>query len=95
MNHPAPFYNASEKLARKLKVPVVYADMLRISRGHYEVNFILLSDAPESLPENELTGKYVKLIEDGINRSLAEYLWSHKRRKHKPPENLTLKATHT
>ena len=95
MNRPPPFYNASEKLARKLKMPVVYADMQRVSRGHYEVKFILLSDSPETLPENALTEKYVKLIEDGIKRSPAEYLWSHKRWKHKPPEGFQLKATHT
>ena len=87
MNRPAPFYNASEKLARKLKLPVVYADMQRVSRGHYEVVFRLITDKPENMPENKITEMYVHLIEEGIKKAPADYLWSHRRWKHRPPKD--------
>lgn len=93
LNRPAPFYNASEKLARKLKMPVSYADIQRVSRGHYEVRFYLIANDPNALPENAITEAYVKLIEDGIRRAPAEYLWSHKRWKHKPPADWNAPAT--
>lgn len=89
MNRPTPFYTASEKLARKLKMPVTYADMTRISRGHYVVRYHLITDKPEEEPENVITEKYVQLIEEGIRREPADYLWSHKRWKHQPPADHT------
>lgn len=94
MNRPTPFYNASEKLARKLGMPVLYADMHRTSRGHYQVTVRLITDTPANMPENGITEAYVQLIEEGIRRSPADYLWSHKRWKHKPPESVSAMATH-
>lgn len=85
MNRPTPFYTASEKLARKLKMPVAYADMTRIARGYYSVTYHLISDTPEEEPKNAITEKYVRLMEAGIRREPADYLWSHKRWKHSPP----------
>jgi KDO2-lipid IV(A) lauroyltransferase len=88
MNRPTPFYTASEKLARKLKMPVTYADMQRVGRGHYVVHYHLISDRPETEPEHAITERYVQLIEEGIRREPAAYLWTHKRWKHKPPAEL-------
>lgn len=88
MNRPSPFYTASEKLARKLDMPIVYSDMQRISRGHYQVTFRFITDCPRSLPENAITEKYVSLIEEGIRREPADYLWSHRRWKHSPPADV-------
>ena len=94
MNRLSPFYTATEKLARKLNMPIVYADMEKVSRGHYTVTFRFITDNPRSLPENVITEKYVSLIEDGIRRHPADYLWSHKRWKHQPPAEL-VKPSHT
>lgn len=88
MNRPTPFYTASEKLAKKLKMPVTYADMTRSSRGHYTVTYHLICDKPEEEPEHAITEKYVQLMEAGIRREPADYLWSHKRWKHKLPADL-------
>ena len=93
LNRPAPFYHASEKLARKLKMAVSYADIHRVSRGHYQVRFHLIADDPTTLPENAITEEYVRLIEDGIRRAPAEYLWSHRRWKHTPPADWHLSPT--
>ncbi len=90
MNRLSPFYTASEKLARKLDMPVIYADMERVSRGNYTVTFRFITDDPRSLPDYAITEKYVQLIEEGIRRNPADYLWSHRRWKHKPPADLLL-----
>lgn len=88
MNRLSPFYTASEKLARKLDMPIVYSDMQRISRGYYQVTFRFITDKPRSMPENAITEKYVSLIEAGIRKEPADYLWSHRRWKHAPPADL-------
>lgn len=88
MNRPTPFYNASEKMARKLKMPVVYADMRRIARGHYEVYYHEITADPEKEPAHAITEKYVQLIEAGIRLQPADYLWTHKRWKHQRPAEL-------
>lgn len=84
MNRPTPFYNASEKLAKKLNMPVVFADIDRVARGHYQVVFRLLTADPQTLPEGAITEAYVRIIEEGIRRKPADYLWTHKRWKLKP-----------
>lgn len=86
MNRPTPFYNASEKLATKLNMPVVFSDMDRTSRGHYTVKFHLITDKPATLPEGEITREYIRIIEEGILRRPADYLWTHKRWKLHPLE---------
>ena len=86
MNRPTPFYNASDKLASKLNMPVVYADMDRVSRGYYSVKFHLISDQPASLPEGEITRAYIQFMEEGLKRKPADYLWSHNRWKLQPLE---------
>ena len=86
MNRPTPFYNASEKLATKLNMPVVFSDMDRTSRGHYTVKFHLITDNPASLEEGVITKEYIRIIEEGIYRRPADYLWTHKRWKLHPLE---------
>jgi KDO2-lipid IV(A) lauroyltransferase len=86
MNRPTPFYNASEKLATKLNMPVVFADMDRVSRGHYTVKFHLITDQPATLSEGSITKAYIRLTEQGIYRRPADYLWTHKRWKLHPLE---------
>lgn len=86
MNRPTPFYNASEKLATKLNMPVVFSDMDRTSRGHYTVKFHLITDQPASLEEGVITKEYIRIIEEGIYRRPADYLWTHKRWKLHPLE---------
>lgn len=90
MNRPAPFLDAAEKLAKKLDMPVVFANMERSSRGHYKVTFRLITDNPGRTAPYEITEKYVRFIEEGLRKNPSDYLWSHKRWKHKPPAELVI-----
>ncbi|MDR1646265.1 MAG: lysophospholipid acyltransferase family protein [Tannerellaceae bacterium] len=72
-----------ERLARKLNLPVVYADVRKPGRGYYEVEFKLLTDAPQQSPAFALTEAYARLMEQTILRDPAYWLWTHKRWKHK------------
>ena len=66
-------------VACKLSHAVVYMGMKRVARGHYEVTFRpICEDASQFTPEDILR-KYYDLLEQEINETPANWLWSHKR----------------
>lgn len=66
-------------VACKLSHAVVYLKMKRVERGRYEMTFIPIShDASKSSPE-ELVRKYYDLLQDEINETPHNWLWTHKR----------------
>ena len=74
--------NGPERLAVKMNLPVIYADVRCESRGHYTVDFQLLTDAPRSKPENWITEEYTRRMERTILRNPAGWLWTHRRWKY-------------
>jgi KDO2-lipid IV(A) lauroyltransferase len=72
-----------ERLACKLNLPVVYADIQQRKRGYYTVEFKLLTAHPQEMPEYSLTERYARLMEESILRNPAYWLWTHKRWKYK------------
>jgi KDO2-lipid IV(A) lauroyltransferase len=83
LNQDTPFYNGAEKIARKYNMPVVFFKTKRVKKGYYEVDIELMTDSPASLPENEITGMYARILEKQIREAPEYWLWSHKRWKHK------------
>lgn len=78
----APFVRSPERGARSGNTPVIFVHFYKPSRGKYHVKLFLGSDAPASLPEGELTRKYVEFLEWSIHQEPALYLWSHRRWKY-------------
>jgi Kdo2-lipid IVA lauroyltransferase/acyltransferase len=83
LNRETAFYTGGEKLARSLNYPVLFVYMHRIKRGYYEVVFQDLGEPSAESAENSITESYVKLLEEAIRKYPSEWLWSHKRWKHK------------
>lgn len=79
LHQDTPIFTGPERIAKKFDMDVYYADIRRVSRGHYEYNFRLLSTDPNSLPENELTEMYNKELEKTIQAAPPYWLWSHNR----------------
>ena len=66
-------------VACKLSHSVMYMKMKRVTRGYYEMTFIpICMNASEHAPE-EILRKYYDLLEEEINETPANWLWSHKR----------------
>jgi Kdo2-lipid IVA lauroyltransferase/acyltransferase len=87
LHRDTPFYTGIERLARSLKTPVLYANMIRVKRGYYTATFSLLAEPPYTdLPEGQLIERYRDRLTDTINRDPANWLWSHKRWKHQRQE---------
>ena len=82
MGNKVPVFTGAERIAIEHNIPVVYADIKRVKRGFYEVNFKLISDSPKETLENEITDIFFNMLEESINYDPSQYLWSHNRYKH-------------
>ena len=77
-----PIFTGSERIAKKLNLPVVYARMKKIKRGYYSVDFQLIAENPNDYKDYEITEKYLKLVENQLREDPYPYLWTHNRFKH-------------
>lgn len=83
MGVDVPVFTGTEELAKKLGHACVYLNIEKVKRGHYTARFIPIADDPSTVPDFDITGQFLDLIEDQINTDPAYYLWSHKRWKHR------------
>ncbi len=83
MGRETAFLHGPEQYARQYHLPVIFVDIQRVKRGHYELAFSLISDNPASLPEGEITARYAQKLEEIIRKKPENWLWSHRRWKHK------------
>ncbi len=86
LNQETPVYYGPEKLARSTGMPVIFVAMRRQGRGKYLLHIELITDNPSGMKEGEITLKFMKLLEKEIERSPSDWLWSHRRWKHKRAE---------
>ncbi len=71
-----------ERIAKKLDLPVIFADTQKIRRGYYAVEFRLITDQAKDTPDFWITETYARMMETCILRDPAYWLWTHKRWKH-------------
>ena len=79
LNQETPVFTGVERIARKYNQAVVYVDVKRVSRGHYEADLQLITRNPNSLEEHEITNRYFDMLERTIKRAPQYWLWSHNR----------------
>jgi Kdo2-lipid IVA lauroyltransferase/acyltransferase len=79
LNRDTAFYMGPEEIARVTRFPVFFVGTKRTARGCYELRFVPLCSPTESLRGGELTERYVRLVEQQIRESPADWPWSHKR----------------
>ena len=87
LHQDTPFLNGPERIASKLDLPVIYLDTRRVRRGYYTVDMKLITSTPRETPENWITERYARLLEETILSDPASWLWTHKRWKHKHVES--------
>jgi KDO2-lipid IV(A) lauroyltransferase len=83
LNQETGFFLGVEKIARSLDFTVIFIDIVRERRGHYKGVMSLISDDPSQTSEYEITEKYVRSLENAIQENPSNWLWSHRRWKHK------------
>lgn len=82
LNHQTPVLTGTEKIIKHYGFEAWFLDMKRVKRGFYEARLIRMHDAPQSLPDFELTTIYYQMLEQMIKERPELYLWTHNRFKH-------------
>lgn len=79
LHHDTPVLTGAERIIRKFNHAVFYADIHRVRRGYYEVEFKPMTKEPQQLEEYQLTDMYYQMLEENIRKAPAYWLWSHNR----------------
>lgn len=82
--HDTPFFVGAAKIAQRTGFPVLFTRMQRLRRGYYQVHMAPIAQPPYA-PDavEEIIGRYAAAVQAAIEERPAEWLWSHKRWKHK------------
>ncbi|NVO04155.1 MAG: lysophospholipid acyltransferase family protein [Bacteroidetes bacterium] len=83
LNQDTPVFLGTEKMAKALDVVVLFFTNKRVKRGYYEIEFSTITNRPKETKEFEITESHVNLLEKFINNNPDNWLWSHRRWKHK------------
>jgi KDO2-lipid IV(A) lauroyltransferase len=85
LHQDSGFYTSADRLAAKFKCPVVYVSIQRRRRGYYEIVLTELYDGDSPLPADgfTITDTFVRYLEQDIQAAPEQYLWTHRRWKHK------------
>ena len=81
-----PIHTGAEMLAKKFNFAVVNMEVIKVKRGYYEVDFELITDKPNDLPDFQITDLFIKKLEKQIRDNPSYYFWTHNRFKHKGKE---------
>lgn len=82
----------AEKYAKEFDNPVFYGRGRKTKRGHFTIEYILVADNPRELGYGEVLERCNALLEEDILHAPEFWLWTHKRWKHKRPENMELRT---
>jgi KDO2-lipid IV(A) lauroyltransferase len=86
LSQQTAFYMGPEILGRALRSQVMFADLRRLARGRYELEFIPLNQPEERLPVGVVTERYARQLERAIHADPPGWWWLHRRWKLPPPE---------
>lgn len=85
LNQDTPVFLGIEKIAKMNNSVVIFCDIKRTGRGRYTVTYELLFEEPKKTEEYEITEAHIRCLEHRIRENPADWLWSHRRWKVKPP----------
>jgi KDO2-lipid IV(A) lauroyltransferase len=82
MGVEVPVHTGGEMLAKKYDMNIIFLRTKKIKRGYYQASFEVLSEEAKSVPNYEITDRFLKLVEQQIHEAPEFYLWTHKRWKY-------------
>lgn len=85
LHQDTSFYTSADRLATQLKAPVFYVSIQRVRRGYYDITITLLHDGNTPIEKGTypIAEAFARHLERDIQAAPANYLWSHRRWKHK------------
>lgn len=85
LNQDTGVLYGTEKYAKQYDYPVVFARIIKVKRGYYQLEFIDVTEKPKQTLYGEITENVTHLLEKDILKIPEYWLWSHRRWKHKKP----------
>jgi KDO2-lipid IV(A) lauroyltransferase len=85
LNQDTAVFTGAGKIASKYDMAIVFFNVQKVKRGYYNLNIELLFDHTIGLPEEVITEKHVRRLEEIIKEKPEYWIWSHRRWKHKKP----------
>lgn len=79
LNQDTAFFVGTERIAKKINQIVIYSEMIKKSRGIYEIEFFPLAENMDHLKDFELIDKFAEKLESSIKKHPHQWLWSHRR----------------
>jgi KDO2-lipid IV(A) lauroyltransferase len=79
LNQDTAVLHGPEKYSRVHNFPVVFASVRKVKRGYYTIDFKMLESEPHQTKTGEITGRFMKMLEEVIVANPEFYLWSHRR----------------
>lgn len=83
MGIEVPVHTGAEMLAKRYDLSVLFVDVKKVKRGYYEATFVNITEDATTIPDFEITERFLKLVEKQILDAPEFYLWTHKRWKHR------------
>ena len=83
LNQDTAVFLGTEKIAEKVKYPIVYVSVRKLTRGYYTLTAELLRLPPNTGTEGDITAAHTQKLEADIVAQPETWLWTHKRWKHK------------
>jgi len=90
LNQETAFFAGPMKIAIKTNQPVILHHTRKVGRSKYEVFHYKLIENPAEVKPEEILMAYIQKLEEIIQTEPEYWLWSHRRWKHKRPENIEL-----
>lgn len=90
LNRETPFFSGPEKIAASGNLPVFFQHIKKVGRGKYVMELSLLVENPKEVEQKDILFAYIRKCEEIIRAEPEYYLWSHRRWKHKRPEDIQL-----
>jgi KDO2-lipid IV(A) lauroyltransferase len=79
LNQETAFLTGVDRIAKKMKMVVLFPHMKKISRGNYEIEFEVIQEPTEDTQSTLIIENYAKRLESAIIQNPAPWLWSHRR----------------
>lgn len=77
----------TEKFAKEFNAVVIFANIYKVKRGYYELQYDLITEQPKEEEFGYISKTHTQMLEKVIQEQPEFWLWSHKRWKHKRPED--------
>ena len=85
LNQDTAVFTGAGKIASKYDMAIVFFHVQKIKRGYYNLDMELLYDHTAGLSEDAITETHVRRLEEIITEKPENWIWSHRRWKHKRP----------